>query len=157
MKEKSSSRKQEGRTQRSSSYSLKFWKWQLSPSSLNRNFSIQCGLEMAAATGEGPLITPLGFKGIHHRQHLFKDFVGGNQRRPRGRRLQGRQLRGRRPQDLHCFRGYCRGNDPRVGSPRGNHLLRRNGRAESGRMRPGRASQTGGRMPLWGTRPSLHW
>ena len=52
----------------------------------------QCGLEMAAATREGLLMMPLGFKGNHYREHLFKNFVGGNQRRPRGQRLQGQQL-----------------------------------------------------------------
>ena len=44
----------------------------------------------------------------------------------------GRNLwrsRGRRPQDLRSFRGYCRGNDPRVGSPRRNFSAGRSGRA----------------------------
>ena len=82
---------------------------------------------------------------------LREDFCQDRRRnlwRPRGQRLRGRQLRGRRPQDLHCFRGYCQGNDPLVGSPRRNYLSRRGGRAGPGRTRLGRADQAGGRMPI---------
>ena len=49
-------------------------------------------------------------------------FLWRNLRRPRDRRP-----RGRRPRDLHSFRGYYRGNDPRVGSPRRNNHSRRSG------------------------------
>ena len=57
---------------------------------------------------------PTGSGSFGCKSHLFKIFAEGTCEGP----AVGR------PQDLHSFRGYCRRNDPRLGSPRRNNRSR---------------------------------